>query len=278
MNQHEGTTNIAETLAREMKQPIGLVDTDNYAHLFALPEGWRSEIHDMEKYASAPRRMRGTEIVHDAESFCNRFHALRQGATSIWCNHEYNHEFAVLAIINDGDNITPGWCDHALILRPKFADRWKTWSLSNGKMFDQRGFAEFIENNIADIAPDTTPSGADMLHMALTMESVQNVTFKSGLRLQDGTAQLTYIEQSDDKTVAKMEVFYRFNLGVPVLHGGLLYGIEARLRYRIKDGALVFWYELDRPERVIEAATMDMVAAIKEDTGLFISAGTPINK
>lgn len=274
MNQ-EDTRNIAETLAREMKAPVGLVATDNGSHVFALPEGWTAKEFDLEKYGAAPRRPRGEELVRDAESFIARFTALSSGGSTIWCNQEFNTGFCVVAVLNDNHGGLAGWRDHRLVLKPKFAERWNTWEAADGNSMTQADFAAFLERNIGDIAPDTTPSGADMLQMALTMESVQNVAFKSGVRLQDGTVQLTYIEQNDAKTQDKMEVFYGFTLGIPVLHGGLLYPVKARLRYRIKDGNLHFWYELDHPERVIEAATSEMLVEVAEGTGLKIMSGVP---
>lgn len=275
MNEDNTKTNIAETLAKEMKGPIGLIDTGNGSHVFALPEGWNAKEFDMEKYAPYPRRPRGMEVVRDTGSFVDRFLVLNSEGSSIWCNQEFTHKFRVEAVLNDNYVGMAGWRDHRLVLEPKFAERWNTWAAADGKVMSQADFAAFLEKNIGDVAPETDPSGADMLQMALTMESVQNVAFKSGVRLQDGSVQLTYIEQNDDKTQNKMEMFYGFTLGIPVLHGGLLYPVKARLRYRIKDGNLFFWYELDHPERVIEAATSEMLLEVASGTGVKIMNGVP---
>jgi len=40
------------------------------------------------------------------------------------------------------------------------------------------------------------------------------------------------------------------------------------IRYRIKDGALTFHYELDNPHRVVEHATRELMKQIEEATGL----------
>jgi len=242
-------TNIAETLAREMKQPIGLVNTENGWNVFALPEGWQAKEFDLEKFGKTPRRMKGTEQVSDDQKL---------------------DQFSVTAVLND-----LGWRDHRVMLSPRLSKQWETWIAKNGKHFEQAEFAAFMESNIRDISANSMPSGADILHMILNMESMQNVAFKSSTRLEDGSVQFAYIEESDAKTQAKMQMFSRFQLAIPVLHGGLLYPVDARLRYRIRDAKLIFWFELDHPELAFETVMDEMLDKIGSALSLPIINGQP---
>ena len=70
-------------------------------------------------------------------------------------------------------------------------------------------------------------------------------------------------------------MFDRFQIGVPVFWGGEAYRVDARLRYRVKDGKLIFWYELIRDDKVLEAATTTMIEAIKLGTGQPTYFGNP---
>ena len=73
-----------------------------------------------------------------------------------------------------------------------------------------------------------------------------------------------------------MEVFKRFTLGIPVFAGRTsAYPIEARLKYREKDGKVTFWFELIRPDRVFKTAVQDELARIKDGTGFPVICGKP---
>lgn len=103
----------------------------------------------------------------------------------------------------------------------------------------QAEFATFIEDNLADIAgSDGLPSGADMLRMSIDFEAKQDMRFKSALRLQSGGVDLAFVQQEDNGTLEKMKLFDRFAIGVPVFWGDAAYRVEARLRYRVREGKL----------------------------------------
>jgi uncharacterized protein YfdQ (DUF2303 family) len=58
-----------------------------------------------------------------------------------------------------------------------------------------------------------------------------------------------------------------FTLKLPVFLGGVVYQVDARLRYRINDGKLLIWYDLHRPHKVVEAATAAVTASIRKGIG-----------
>ena len=61
-----------------------------------------------------------------------------------------------------------------------------------------------------------------------------------------------------------MRLFERFTIGLPVFEGGdSRYPLVARLKYRNKDGKLVFWYELVRADKVFRAAVTEELDKIK---------------
>ena len=66
----------------------------------------------------------------------------------------------------------------------------------------------------------------------------------------------------DAATIARMRVFDRFALAIPVFWGRPRYPLAARLRYRIAEGKVRFWYELIRPDRVHEEAAKAEIATI----------------
>lgn len=120
------------------------------------------------------------------------------------------------------------------------------------------------------------PSGAEILQMALGFEANSDKKFRSKINLQSGGVQFEYVEDETKDTRTKMLVFERFTIGIPVFDGSAsAYPVEARLKYREKNGDVTFWYELIRADRVFKSAVADELAAIKEGTGLQVISGTP---
>ena len=275
-----GAENIAETLAREVKAPLAFEQTDVDLKRYALPAGWNLIEKDDIDLAAAPRRKIAKVRVLDADSFIA--YVIRHGSltdSTIWCEADYlAGKVSFLSILNDHgeDEHKSAWRDHRAAFSPTFSEEWNRWREKHGKPFSQVEFASFIEDNLKDIASvDGQPTGAQMLEMALTFEANQDMRFKSAVRLQNGGVQMAFVQDDDAQTLQKMQVFDRFSLGFPVFWNGDAYRIDARLRYRVRDGKLVFWYELIRPDKVLEAATQTLIALIREKTGNPFFFGNP---
>ena len=187
----------------------------------------------------------------------------------------------MVAIINDhGEKADQqDWRDHTATYIPAYSTEWLRWFGGDGKgnALSQIEFATFIEQNLKDIAgAEGMPSGAQMLEMALNFEANQDMRFKSAMRLQNGAVQISYVENDDDQTLKKMEMFDKFSIGIPVFWAGDSYRIDARLRYRARDGRVNFWYELIRPEQVLEDAAKGLVKQVKDGVGRPLFYGKPV--
>lgn len=268
-------SNIAETLARELRKPLEICsEIPAYVRRIALPPKWTLREVDNEPLLPAPRRKQGRVSLIEPESFIA--YVARHGVedqTTIWCAVDYAAgRVGFQAILNDhgGKPDDPHWRDHVAVFNPKFSDEWKRWNRHNGSenKFTQFEFASFIEENLKDIrSVDESPSGAQMLTMALNMEANQDVKFKSAIRLQSGGVSLQYEAQEDENTAKSMQLFERFTIGIPVFWAGEAYQLGARLRYRVRDSKLTFWYELVRQDLVLEDATKTLIAKIQDGVG-----------
>jgi uncharacterized protein YfdQ (DUF2303 family) len=146
---------------------------------------------------------------------------------------------------------------------------WRLWLASDRKPMQQLAFAEFLQDNLPDVI---VPPGAELLEMALNFETAQAATFISAQRLQDGSQTLHWKTDNSSATVKLPE---RLVLSIPVFENDKPNELRARLRYRAKDGALVFWYELERPHKVLEAAFREAWRRIETDGGAVVLLGSP---
>jgi len=271
--------NLAETLSRELKSPVEICSEIGFAvRRVALPAGWSMREFDDERLLSQPRRKVAKVSLADAKGFVEYVQAQASEDSTIWVDADFTvGKIKILAIINDhGPNgVGGGWRDHLAEYSPRFSEEWRRWTGFDRKPMAQSDFAGFIEENLQDVATvEGLPSGADMLRMAIDFEAKQDLRFKSALRLQSGGVDLVFVQQEDSGTLEKMKLFDRFAIGIPVFRGEDAFRVDARLRYRVHEGKLRFWYEIIRPDKTIEASANDIVAKIAA-AGLPIFNGNP---
>jgi uncharacterized protein YfdQ (DUF2303 family) len=238
-----------------------------------LPPGY--SVHDLEYSLPRPTRKRGTVKLNDAASFIDYF-KLHSDHGRIYGQVEPP---LFVAVLNDNAADVAGWADHRATYQCPLSREWKAWKSAAGTPRDQLAFAEFIETNTPDIistAPGE-PSGAEMLEIATSFKAQKKVNFSSGQRLDNGQVDFTYQEDIQGSAGAKghIKVPERFFIAVPVFEGGAPYKVEAKLRYRLKDGSLTMWFDLVRDHKELEAAFMDVWKEIAEGTGTTIWRGTP---
>lgn len=242
--------------------------------LILIPNGY--SIEDVEHTLARPTRKRGSPVFHDVASFIAHFNIHKISGSRIFGQVE-TPKF--IAVLNDHEQGIAGWGDHKATYACPLSKEWKAWKQFAGTPRDQIAFAEFIETNMPDIfstGPDE-PSAADMLQIATSFKAQKKVNFASGQRLDNGQVDFTFVEDLQGTAGPKgsIKVPERFFIAVPVFEGGSPYKIEAKLRWRLKDGSLTMWFDLVRDHKVLEAAFMDVWKEIAEGTETIIWRGTP---
>jgi len=266
--------NETETLARELRKPD--IREVQGRPLFIVPDGYRAELH--EELLERPVRKKGTVTLSDSESFIA--YVKREGSLAscnIYCEVDYLKgliEFT--AILNDHEEEDAHWRDYRAIFAPQKSYEWKTWLENNRRNLSQADFAHFLEENNKDIASvDGMPTGAQVLAMAINFEARQEVHIKSALRTQSGTVEFSYTNNEDSATIERMEMYKGFSLGLTPFFNGKGYRLDVRLKYRHANGKVSFWYELDRPDLVLQTATQEIIDSIKNQAGFPIFFGCP---
>lgn len=274
--------NFADTIARIAPRPVELVNSGS-GRLFAVPEGYNLETDaSLQKLQPTPARKAGTVKLKTQDSFMQYVNQHKQPQSQLYVAvnaKSADNPLVVTAVLNDhfhGDLALspPGWCDFKAILVPDSSPEWKTWIGGNGQKMSQMEFATFIEDNIHCFAGNETeggagfPSGGEMLQMALAFEASSEKRIRSAVRIQSGGIQIEHVDTDDAATVSRMQAFDRFRLGLAPFWRGDSYPLEAKLRYRNTSGGLTLWYDLVRPDRVVDHAVEEMLAKVEAGTGI----------
>lgn len=224
-----------------------------------LPKGMAMQ--EMTSLMHRPQRIKQIITTETAVSFIDYFNEFATDHSMIFCDVDAAKFKGIIDYHADKD--TPAWGDHRVTFTAKPTQEWESWNKNNGVKMSQVDFAFFIENNRDEIRG---PDPAQMLEIALTLKAKTKLTFESGHRLNDGQVQFQYREDMDGGAGVKgdIKIPETFTLGMRVFEGGDAYEMEARFRYRIKEGQVLMWYDLVRPHKIHRAAVEDIYARIKE--------------
>lgn len=228
---------------------------------------------DGRKNAPKPLRKTGGVTVFDAASF-NQVIADNSDAGDIAIYFDRNpNKPAVVAVLNGNGKGGAGWGDLRANIEFRPTPQWVKWRDKDGKMLPQTEFAEFIEDNLEDIAE---PSGATMLEIATHLEVARSVSFKSAMRLTSGVVQFKHDTDDNAKVSANtIDVPQEFKLGIAPIFGLPSYGVPARFRYRLVDGRLTLGYKLQRIETMMAQIIEDVIGKIERGANISVMDGLP---
>lgn len=226
-------------------------------------------VRSVEEHLLAPTRARGTITLHDAPSFVRVVNDHCDGGSRIYMTETPTR---FVAVLNESAKNEPGWRDHRAVYECPMSVEWVTWTAAHKKAMTQADFAQFIEDNLPDIV---SPDSATILEVSRSIEAKKSVAFASAVRLSNGQSELAYEEKIEGTAAkGKLQIPETIVLGIPVLKGGPLYKVEARLRYRI-DGSsrLHLWVDLLRAHKVVEHAVAEVRKLIGDSVLIPILAG-----
>lgn len=256
--------------ARAGQAPVEIGNTAGLKTVYA-PRGDRNFTISNEAGALAPIRKRGTISVFDAASFNQ---VIRDNADagniSIYLDRNPDRP-AVIAILNGHGTSGPGWGDLRAEIEFRPTPQWAKWKAIDGKLLPQASFAEFVEDNLEDIAD---PSGASMLEIVTYLQATRTVNFKSGIRLSSGAVQFQNLEDVQASVGAgAVAVPETFTLGISPIYGIPPYRIPVRFRWRIQEGKLSLGVKLQRTEDMMTRIIDDVVTKIERGANVSVLEG-----
>ena len=282
--------------------------------VLVLPSGLKAHAikQFVDEYATRPDRRKGTARLEDLASFIAHANRFKDGdsalfacstrsapsLTSVLDYHEANGPEQVLGV--DGAVIghttaqragDPRFGEHRGVYAFPLSDEWQTWTAQNKKPLGQAEFADFIESHLLELA-DPVNAGAYATDVALglgcslagpskLLELSRGLSLRVGslvtnaANLATGEAQLTYQTTHTDDGGAPLKIPGAFLVAVPVFKGGAPYQIPARLRYRVREKAISWFFELHGADRVFDHAISEACDAASKGTGLPLFRGSP---
>lgn len=245
----------------------------------------------IEEFRLRPERRTGAAAMQTLSSFIalvNR-HKDNDSAIFVDMNWKAPSFSAVVDYHRQGEPHEPRHLKHRVTYAFPLSEEWKIWTGSNGRPMDQGAFAAFIEDRIAELsAPkDTEKSELEFLFKTRIADPAEVVQLSRGLAvsvdskvsravtLQSGEGELIFEEVHKDGSGQKLSVPGIFMLSLPVFFRGANVRLPVRLRYRVKDGAVIWLFQMWRPDAYVTEAIERDRDAVRVETGLPIYEGAP---
>jgi uncharacterized protein YfdQ (DUF2303 family) len=275
--------NIAKGHGLPENIPVGLIrgDEPSFQSVKSLIEEWRTR----------PDAKKGVARVLTLDSFISLTIRHQTDDSVIFADTNWEKP-SLTAIVDYHEAKTagdPDNCKHRVHYAFPLSVEWKAWIEANGKPMKQGDFAAFIEDRIADL---TSPNEderftAEELFATTAATPAELVTLSRGLQvnveskvrnattLSSGEAQIVFEEEHRDASGGKLRVPGLFFLNVAPFFAGEKARIPVRLRYRVAEGRLLWFYQIYRPDVVVtERVRADLGAAV-EQTSLPAYEGAP---
>lgn len=236
--------------------------------------------------AQRPRRLKGSATFTELDSFIAHVNAFKDPDTVIFAD---TADVQLTAVLNyhhsnaKGGNDAVGddrarWADHRSVYACPLSEAWERWTGLDGTPMRQEAFAQFIEDNMVDLAnPEEGdnglfPSPAAVLEMARNLSIKINGEFSKSINPTTGEA--TLINKTEHGPTST-KIPRAFLLKLAVFEAGVMYRVEARLRFSLADGRPTFSYALYQAEAIKRDAFGSVRAEVAKGTTLPVYAGAP---
>src|SRR5262249_37598297 len=155
------------------------------------------------------------------------------------------------------------------------------WLESNCKIMGQQDFALFLEEHHLEMASpvdedrlsigDLASSFAqplEVLELARDLEIYSQESYRSKNNLSSGETEIRFTAEHVDAGNKPVKIPNFFVIQMALFEGGDRVRIPVRLRYRLKDGRVAWFYDLYRVDKALNEAFTMACMRVKADTTL----------
>lgn len=247
----------------------------------------------LDEYQLSPERRVGVAHMSELESFIAHVNRFKDEHSAVFADRDPRCP-SLLAVLDYHEKTaegSPRFGDHRCRYTFPVSEEWATWTKNSKQLMSQGEFAEFIETRLLDIVdPSNALAGVSKIGTAIgckfatpgrLLELSRGLSVKVGNRVKNaqvlasGEVSFTYETTHSDETGAQLDIPGALLIGVPVFKNGAPYQLAARLRYRIREHEIKWFYELFRPEAAFDDALKEACAAAQTGTELPLFVGSP---
>lgn len=280
--EHEALHN---TIAANQKPQLAKIETEGLEKTFAIvPKGMEiKSLKDIQDdYRLVPLYVNQAEATNNFDSFIVYVKRYLSENSILFADQPKidgnRAEFTMKAILDyhpaGGDPMKAGAGNHTMQYIAALHTRMSRWLKTENRGLSQIEFASFVEDNIGDLCVlegFTPPFGsaiaspADLLTLSRGLEVRVNQTVRNASRLSNGETSLIFTSENTKQDGSELIVPEWFGIKLPIFIGTEPTIIPVRLRYRVKDGVIVFTYLFHGFDMVLEQTVAAAVEHVRKN-------------
>ena len=247
------------------------------------------------EFLSKPKFREGTVKLDRLGSFCAIVNRFKCEDTALFAKGKIldnDIEASLLAVFDyypEGkENTLTGRCQHKALYNFPISKEFSFWLSNNSKVLSQGEFAELLEDRINDLVVAVTdeattfvalnPKFADpieILELSRDLEIYSNEQCKQKVKLASGETELKFTSEHVDGSGKPITIPDFFMINIPIFEMGDYQSIPVRLRYRLSQGSVKWFFELYRIDQVFDEAFHEACDEAVSTTELPLFIGSP---
>jgi len=244
---------------------------------------------ELEKWRTAPERRSGTAAVTTLRAFIDLTVRHRDDHSALFARTQWPEPSLTAVIDYHQTDGVARFCKHRVHYAFPLTPEFQRWIKANEEGMGQHDFAEFVEDNVMDMAAATDAEVAtyeklfrtkfalpsELIDLARGLEISVDSRVKQVVRLQSGEVSIAFDTEHKNGAGEALTVPGLFMVSLRAFVDGSEVRMPARLRYRVKDRAVNWMYSLYKWEDVLRervAADAEFAAA---ETALPCYEGAP---
>jgi len=209
-----------------------------------VPEGY--SLQSLEAYQDQANRIRAKQSFADVKSLVEYLKRFEDETPFVTADYE---AMKLNVVLDYSGNLNPQHHDHSAAFQARLSSKFAAWDKICNKALSQIELGHFLEKRAVDVV---NPDAADIIEMVMKFEATKTVEFKTATRLQDGSRQITFVEDAVQR--GSITLPDHITLMLPVLNGSDPQPIKVWLRFRIEEAKLKLILEIhDRDELLRDA-------------------------
>ena len=244
---------------------------------------------EIERYRINPERRSGTARVTTLRAFVDLVNRHKDEGSVIFARTEWPEPGLMAVIDYHTKNNAPRHGGHRIEYKFPVTKEFKAWVDRNGKALQQEDFALFLEERAPDLVEPNDDEVKlleallktriampnEVFDLARGLEVRVGQTVANHTRIQSGEGQLVFTETHTNSKGEPLIVPGLFIVQVAAFVDGGPVRIPARLRYRVKGGDIVWFYQLYQWEENLRRRIKVDLESAEFDTALPTFEGSP---
>jgi len=287
----------------ELTRPAGMIGVpEKIPVLFArgVNPSLKSIADQFEAYRLNPARRSGTAKTDTLQSFISLVKRHADTDSAIFVATKFPNVTLTAVIDYNRPAKTDDATDKTLAHEARFGkhrvqyafpltDEYKAWMEKDGKAFDQAEFAIFLEDHAAELAAPLDAEKSlyeplfkekfalplELITLSRELEIFVNAKIKQAVRVQSGERTIVFESEHVNSSGEPVVVPGIFMISLPAWIDGNPVRIPVRIRHRVKDGAIIWFYQLYRAEFWLREQIINDAEEAAKETSLPVYLGSP---